>query len=105
MEWAATLPRQRFDRVDARAYGPFGLPRNEISTCRPDDIAVVQSLELLNGADLHRFVYDGEMLDELASQSDREKVINELYWSLLNREPTGQETQLGLAYLKNGSRG
>ena len=27
--------------------------RNEISTARPDDVAVVQSLELLNGPELH----------------------------------------------------
>src|SRR5262249_10588093 len=31
--------------------------RNEISTARPDDVAVVQSLELLNGTDLHEMLY------------------------------------------------
>ena len=77
--------------------------RNEISTCRPDDVAVVQSLELLNGPDLYHFVYDGEILDELASQTDREKVVSELYWAILNRAPTAPETQLGAAYLKENA--
>jgi hypothetical protein len=77
--------------------------RNEISTCRPDDVAVVQSLELLNGPDLYQFVYDGEILDELASQTDREKVVQELYWTILNRAATAPEIKLGLAYLKDNA--
>jgi len=74
--------------------------RNEISTGRPDDVAVVQSLELLNGTELYRFVYSGEILDELASESDRKKVLQEIYWAVLNRAPTRKETDLGLNYLK-----
>ena len=31
--------------------------RNEISTARPDDVAVVQALELLNGPELHEMIY------------------------------------------------
>jgi mono/diheme cytochrome c family protein len=77
--------------------------RNEISTGRADDAAVVQSLEILNGEELHQFVYDGEILDELASQSDRKKVIDQLYWTVLNRPPNAQELKLGLAYLKKNS--
>ena len=30
--------------------------RNEISTARPDDVAVVQSLELLNGKERHEIL-------------------------------------------------
>jgi hypothetical protein len=74
--------------------------RNEISTGRADDVAVVQSLEMLNGEELHQFIYSGEILDELASQSDRKKIIDQLYWTVLNRPPTGKEMKLGLAYLK-----
>ncbi|HZM01913.1 MAG TPA: PSD1 and planctomycete cytochrome C domain-containing protein, partial [Candidatus Saccharimonadales bacterium] len=58
--------------------------RNEISTGRAEDVAVVQSLELLNGDELHHFVYDGEILDQLASQADVHKAIDELYWTVLN---------------------
>lgn len=75
--------------------------RNEISTGRADDVAVVQSLEILNGDELHDFIYKGEILDELASQSDRKKVVNQLYWTVLNRPPTSKEMKLGLAYLKD----
>jgi len=77
--------------------------RNEISTGRSDDVAVVQSLEMLNGDELHEFIYKGEILDELASQSDRKQVIDQLYWTVLNRPPTDQEFRLGLAYLKENS--
>ena len=77
--------------------------RNEISTGRADDVAVVQSLEMLNGEELHQFIYDGEILDELASQSDRKQVIDQLYWTVLNRPPTAQELKLGSAYLQKNS--
>lgn len=77
--------------------------RNEISTCRADDVAVVQSLQLLNGEELHDFVYSGEILSGLASQSDRKKIIDELYWTVLNRAPTKRETRLGLAYLQDNT--
>jgi hypothetical protein len=77
--------------------------RNEISTGRSDDVAVVQSLEVLNGDELHQFIYTGEILDELASQSDRKKIIDQLYWAVLNRPPTALEIKLGLAYLKKNS--
>jgi hypothetical protein len=79
--------------------------RNEISTGRADDVAVVQSLEMLNGDELHQFIYDGEILDELAAQSDRKKIIEQLYWAVLNRPPTASEIKLGLAYLKKNSPG
>ncbi len=77
--------------------------RNEISTGRPGDAAVVQSLELLNGAELHQLVYEGEILDELAPQADRKKVVDELYWTALNRAPTRPELKLALACLEGAS--
>jgi hypothetical protein len=77
--------------------------RNEISTGRAGDVAVVQSLEMLNGDELHEFIYSGEILDELASQSDRKKVVDQLYWTVLNRPATARELKLGLAYLKENS--
>jgi hypothetical protein len=76
---------------------------NEISTGRSDDVAVVQSLELLNGTELRQMVYDGEILDTLASSADRQKVVNELYWTVLNRPPTSRELALGLDCLPGKS--
>jgi hypothetical protein len=75
--------------------------RNEISTGRSDDVAVVQSLELLNGDELHHFIYDGEILDTLSSQADVSKAVNEMYWTVLNRPATEKELKLAVAYLKN----
>ncbi len=77
--------------------------RNEISTGRAGDVAVVQSLEMLNGDELHDFIYNGEILDQLASETDRRKIIDQLYWTVLNRPPTAKELKLGLAYLKNNA--
>jgi hypothetical protein len=98
---AAKSPRLYRDANSTALTRALGRPpaRNEISTGRPDDVAVAQSLELLNGAELHRFVYEGETLDAWASQPDREKVVRELYWTLLSREPTAQELKLGVSYL------
>ncbi|HEY3914721.1 MAG TPA: PSD1 and planctomycete cytochrome C domain-containing protein, partial [Verrucomicrobiae bacterium] len=75
--------------------------RNEICTARADDVAVVQSLELLNGTELHDITYNGEILDELASHEDRKRIVNELYWTLLSRPPTSREMKLGVGYLKS----
>ena len=75
--------------------------RNEICTARSDDVAVVQSLELLNGTELHDITYNGEILDELASHEDRKRIVNELYWTLLSRPPSSREMELGLGYLKS----
>jgi len=77
--------------------------RNEISTGRSGDVAVVQSLELLNGTELYDFVYHGEILEELASETDRKKVVEELYWAVMNRPPTKKEMSLGLDYLKKNT--
>lgn len=77
--------------------------RNEVSTGRADDVAVVQSLELLNGTELHDVVYDGEVLDQWAAEPDRGQVINQLYWTVLNRAPTAAERALADRYLQDNA--
>jgi hypothetical protein len=47
--------------------------RNEVSTQRPDDTAVVQALELMNGTEFHDRVYKG---DFITSQSVQRRPIN-----------------------------
>jgi hypothetical protein len=79
--------------------------RNEVCTGRAADVAVVQSLELLNGTELHDLAYNGEVLDELASLTDRKRIVEELYWSVLSRTPTSRESKLGLAYLEANAPG
>ncbi len=65
--------------------------RNEISTSRSDDVAVVQALELLNGEEFHEIVYSGKVLNEAAEERDFTHAIDQLYWSALNRPPSEKE--------------
>jgi hypothetical protein len=70
--------------------------RGEISTGRPDDVAVVQELELLNGKEIHSIVYGGKKF-----QTDVEKI----YLAVLNRAPTEDEKSLAEKYLKENGAG
>jgi hypothetical protein len=74
---------------------------NEVSTGRSDDAAVVQSLELLNGTDLHKIVYSGEVLDEIAKEENLETIVNRIYWLALSRPPKNEENDLAVEYLLN----
>ena len=64
-----------------------------MSTARPDDVAVVQALELLNGKQFHDLVYSGPILTE-------QPTIDKLYWAAFNRAPTAAERQAGEDFLK-----
>src|SRR5207248_6299614 len=59
--------------------------RNEITTARPDDVAVVQSLELLNGQEWNNLIYGSPVLLDLAKEIEQPKVIDKLYRSALSR--------------------
>ena len=76
--------------------------RNEISTSRPDDVAVVQALELLNGEEFHQLIYTGKILDEAAAAKSFSQAIDRLYWIAFNRPATAKEQKLGAAFLKTG---
>jgi hypothetical protein len=71
--------------------------RAEISTGRPDDVAVVQELELLNGKEIHTIVYGGKTLPGLADGKDIDKV----YLAALNRLPTDQERSIADEYIRS----
>ena len=103
----------RASRTKARAYledsstaltRALGRPaaRNEISTSRPDDVAVVQALELLNGEDYNHAVYGAEILQKLDGRAP-EAVVDTLYWAALDRAPTKKELALSVDFLKQGS--
>ena len=68
--------------------------RNEVSTGRPEDVAVVQSLELLNGQEFHDRVYNAQILKETPS-------VERLYWAVFSRPPTSEELNAGQEFLKN----
>ncbi|MDB6025809.1 MAG: hypothetical protein JWM68_2032 [Verrucomicrobiales bacterium] len=73
---------------------------SEVSTGRPDDVAVVQSLELLNGTELHKLVYSGDLVNDLAKEEQFDHVVDRIYWLALNRAPGKQERLLAIKYLE-----
>jgi hypothetical protein len=68
--------------------------RNEVSTGRPDDVAVVQALELLNGQEFHDRVYNAQILKE-------NPTLERLYWAVFSRPPTAAEVNAGQLFLRN----
>lgn len=72
--------------------------RNEISTQRPDDVAVVQSLELLNGPELLALVSDGPLLDRALPLPDTD-AARTLYRAFLARDPSADEARIASGYL------
>jgi hypothetical protein len=78
--------------------------RNEVSTARPDDVAVVQTLELLNGTEYHDRIYKGELIAALVKENDNAKRIDRVYWSALNRAPSDAERDLATTFLKDGGQ-
>lgn len=73
---------------------------NEISTGRPEDVAVVQSLELLNGQEFHDRVYNAQILKDSPS-------VERLYWAVFSRPPSSEEMNAAEQFEKNnpGSEG
>jgi hypothetical protein len=95
--------------LDARSTAlsrALGRPasRNEISTGRPDDVAVVQSLELVNGQQLHDIIYSdpyaSDLLAEASRSGDARRLVDKLYRAALSRPATVTEKNLGRAYLE-----
>jgi len=67
---------------------------NEVSTGRPEDVAVVQSLELLNGQEFHDRVYKAQILKDSPS-------VERLYWAVFSRPPTPQEIEAAEQFEKS----
>ena len=78
--------------------------RSEVSTGRPDDSAVVQSLELLNGPELQRLVYADETAKELLkSDETASQTAERLYWLALSRAPGAAELERIARHLAGGA--
>ncbi|HEX4130013.1 MAG TPA: DUF1553 domain-containing protein [Pirellulales bacterium] len=76
--------------------------RNEVITGRPDDVAVVQSLELLNGPELRELIDRAVIFERPLRKIDLPRVVDRLYRSVLSRPPNADERRLALAYLGTG---
>jgi hypothetical protein len=90
--------------LDARSTAlmrALGRPasRNEISTARPDDVAVVQALELLNGRELHALVYESPAVTRLPARQDPSHTVDHLYRAVLTRPATAEEKRLGKVFV------
>jgi hypothetical protein len=99
--------RQRvyLDKASTALTRALGRPasRNEISTARPDDVAVVQALELLNGDEFYERVYSGRIGGPAVNDADLAKVIDRLYWVTLSRPASSREQTLGANFLKTST--
>jgi hypothetical protein len=64
--------RAYLDKTSTALTRALGKPasRNEISTSRPDDAAVIQALELLNGPGFSSLIYSGQILSEISKEKD-----------------------------------
>ncbi len=96
------LPEQRtlLDGRSTALMRALGRPasRNEISTARPDDLAVVQSLELMNGGELQEMLQLANVPDNLA-RGDQRRLVDLAYRTVLSRSATPEERNTGREFL------
>jgi Protein of unknown function (DUF1553)/Protein of unknown function (DUF1549) len=97
-------PQKRLylDKASTALTRALGKPasHNEISTARPDDVAVVQALELLNGEEFYERIYSGRLVDRLPNEPELEQTIDRFYWLTLSRPASESEKRLGASLLK-----
>ena len=95
-------PRAYMDGDSTALTRALGKPaaRNEISTSRSDDVAVVQALELLNGEEFNRRVALGTLDQELSSEPEWPRIVTRAYWATLGRAPTPKELGAGNQFLE-----
>ncbi len=83
--------------------------RNEIATSRPDDVAVVQALELMNGPHFHSRVYSGRFIEALGQDlmdgREPEDVFEDLYWAVMSQAPGPDQREAGAAFLSESLAG
>ena len=96
------VPRAYLDNDSTALTRALGKPasRNEISTARPDDVAVVQALELLNGDEFSRRVALGTLDQELSQEPEWPRIVTRAYWAALGRPPTRKELGSGNQFLE-----
>jgi mono/diheme cytochrome c family protein len=102
-------PRRRtyLDKASTALTRALGKPasHNEISTARPDDVAVVQALELLNGEEFYERIYSGRLTDQTANEKGLAQLVDRLYWVALSRPASAREQMLGANFLKTSLPG
>jgi hypothetical protein len=94
--------------LDIRSTGltrALGRPasRNEISTSRPDDVAVVQLLELMNGKELHEMIYETPLVGKPLPKGDLRTAVDRIYRTVLSRPAGADERRVGMAFLQSAA--
>src|SRR2546427_10837417 len=97
--------RLYLDKTSTALTRALGRPaaHNEISTARPDDVAVVQALELLNGEEFYERIYSGRLADQITNEKKLAQIVNRLYWIVLSRPASDQEQKLGENFLQTST--
>ena len=78
--------------------------RQEVMTTRPEDPAVLQALELMNGPELRTLISAGDVPARLAAGS-AESQVAEIYWIVLSRAPSEREIEEGQKFLRKSGGG
>ena len=100
---AVGLQRKRttFDESSTPLTRSLGKPetRNEVITTRAEDVAVIQSLQLMNSPEFHEMIYGSPLPGRLAKTKDNEEALRLAYLRVLSREPNANERDAILAQL------
>jgi hypothetical protein len=97
--------RASFDFNSTGLTRSLGRPetRNEAMTTRPEDTAVIQALEFINGPHLHALLDQATLPGELSETENRKKAIESAFLIMLTRYPTEQEFVITSDYLSHGA--
>jgi hypothetical protein len=75
--------------------------RSEVSTARSGEVAIVQALELLNGAKYNAMIQPDVLLATLGSAPEPRAIVELVYLAALQRKPLEKELTLGGAFLND----
>ncbi len=96
---------RKYEGVPDALNNALGRPdiRSEVSTARSGEVAIVQALELLNGAKYNAAIQPELLLGTLGPSPLPQDVVKLIYLSALQRQPTERELTLGAAFLEASS--
>lgn len=96
------VPRTYLDKTSSALTRALGKPasRNEISTARSEEPAVIQGLELLNGEEFARLVTPRQVRRLVDPDAPPEAAVERLYSAVLGRAPTSVERDAAAALLR-----
>jgi hypothetical protein len=97
--------RVYLDKSSTALTRALGKPaaHNEISTARPDDVAVVQALELLNGEEWHARIYTAAEKLPISGDVAPQAIVDQFYWMTMSRPAKAQEQERGARFLQDSA--